>query len=76
MLGSMATVPLTPDFAAGPTSPLYTDPLQEQLLGQYEIEVPVFSWPSAPRRWVRISAQLYNVAAHYERLAQALRQLV
>jgi isopenicillin-N epimerase len=32
----------------------------------------VMSWPAAPRRLVRISAQLYNRREHYERLAQAL----
>jgi isopenicillin-N epimerase len=32
----------------------------------------VMTWPAAPRRLLRISAQLYNRREHYERLAQAL----
>jgi hypothetical protein len=34
------------------------------------------SWPSAPRRVLRVSAQLYNEPAHYERLAGALTGLL
>ena len=34
------------------------------------------SWPAAPKRLLRISAQLYNETAHYERLAEALAQLL
>ena len=33
-------------------------------------------WPAPPRRLVRISAQLYNTPADYERLAEALRMLL
>jgi isopenicillin-N epimerase len=32
----------------------------------------VMTWPAAPRRLLRISAQLYNRREHYEHLAQAL----
>ena len=32
-------------------------------------------WPSPPRRLLRVSAQLYNTRADYERLAEALRDL-
>jgi len=52
------------------------------LFERYRIEVPVFQWPPVaqrerPRlRLLRISAQAYNVLADYERLAQALRDLV
>src|SRR5437899_2220615 len=38
------------------------------------IEVPVVSWPAAPRRLVRVSAQLYNCREQYARLAEALGQ--
>lgn len=63
MLGSMATVPLPdgPDLA-----------LQESLWTQGAIEVPVFAWPAAPRRCLRISAQLYNTVAQFEELATLL----
>ena len=70
MIGSLASVRL-PDGTAevGWRRP---DPLQQRLFEDWRIEVPVMSWPAAPRRLVRISAQLYNRPEHYERLAQAL----
>jgi len=70
MVGSIASVRL-PDGTAevGWRRP---DPLQQRLFEDWRIEVPVMSWPAAPRRLVRISAQLYNRPEHYERLAQAL----
>jgi isopenicillin-N epimerase len=63
MLGSLASVPL-PD---GPR-----EPLRAALFDKHRIEVPVMAWPAAPRRIVRVSAQLYNATADYERLAAAL----
>jgi len=72
MVGSLAAVRL-PDGTAevGWRRP---DPLQPRLFEDWRIEVPVMSWPAAPRRLVRISAQLYNRREHYERLAEALRK--
>jgi isopenicillin-N epimerase len=72
MVGSMASVPLPPGDGMPPASPLYLDPIHEQLLAKYAIEVPVIAWPAPPQRVLRISAQLYNAAAQYERLADAL----
>ncbi|HEX9820932.1 MAG TPA: aminotransferase class V-fold PLP-dependent enzyme [Methylomirabilota bacterium] len=72
MLGSLASVPL-PDGSA-PVAWRRPDPLQQQLHDGWGIEVPVMSWPAAPRRLIRVSAQLYNCRAHYERLAEALRK--
>jgi isopenicillin-N epimerase len=63
MLGSLATVPL-PD---GPDTALH-----EALWTQNAIEVPVFPWPTAPRRLLRISTQLYNTIAQLEVLATVL----
>lgn len=37
------------------------------------IEVLTFTWPEAPRRHMRISAQAYDEAGEYETLAKALR---
>ena len=71
MIGSLATIPL-PDGEAGTPSSLYVDPLQRHLWDDWKIEVPISPWPSPPRRVLRISAQLYNDRADYQRLADAL----
>jgi len=70
MVGSIAAVRL-PDGTAdvGWRRP---DPLQARLYEGWRLEVPVMSWPAAPQRLVRVSAQLYNRPDHYERLAEAL----
>ena len=60
MLGAMAAVPL-PDCDA--------DALQDRLLFEHHIEVPLMPWP---KPLLRISAQLYNVFEDYEKLAEAL----
>ena len=73
MVGALASIILP----AGPTTEIgwrRPDPLQGRLWDGWGIEVPVMSWPAAPRRLVRISAQLYNAPADFERLAEALRR--
>ena len=73
MIGSLATLPLpdsAPDAVCGSFG---LDALGERLLTHHRVEVPVFAWPAPPRRCVRISAQLYNTATDYERLAEGLR---
>ena len=87
MLGSLAAVELppstqppiaqhTPNADDDATYPL--DPLHDMLYEEDRIEVPVLSWPHAPayeaarRRLLRVSAQLYNDAADYDRLASAI----
>ena len=72
MVGSLASVRL-PDGTA-PVTWRRPDPLQGRLFDDWRIEVPVMSWPAAPRRLIRVSAQLYNDRAQYERLAEALRK--
>ncbi len=76
-LGSLASVPI-PDAATAttPKSPLYLDAWQDELLDRHQIEVPIIPWPAAPRRLLRISAQLYNALPQYEKLAGALRGLL
>jgi isopenicillin-N epimerase len=74
MIGSMAAVPIG-DGGQGAQSALDLDPLQERLRRGWGIEVPVVSWPAAPRRLLRLSAQLYNTLPQYRLLAQALRAL-
>ncbi|MBL8974499.1 MAG: aminotransferase, partial [Myxococcales bacterium] len=71
MLGNLAALPL-PDGAVAPTSPLHADPLQLLLYDRHRIEVPIPSWPAAPKRLIRISAQLYNHDRDYDALAAAL----
>ena len=77
LIGSLASIPI-PDGIPGPpsNSPLYADPLQDTLRLEYGIEVPVIPWPSAPRRLLRISSQLYNRDSDYQKLAAALKELV
>lgn len=76
MVGAMATVGLPDGYPVEPPPPLYLDPLQDRLFHDWNIEVPVTAWPKAPRRHVRISAQLYNSHAEYQTLAEALEALL
>ncbi len=73
MVGALAALPLP---EGGPPAPPAPDPLQDALLERFRIEVPVIAWPAPPRRLLRVSAQLYNDAADYRRLAAALRVLL
>lgn len=75
MLGSMAAMPL-PDGAAYVAPSLYGDPLQDALLFEHSIEVPIVPWPQQPKRLLRISAQLYNTIDDYAKLADALDALL
>jgi isopenicillin-N epimerase len=86
MIGSMASIelpgdlpPPVLDMPAGtdPDSTWPLDPLHDFLLNEHSIEVPIFAWPhtaadGSRRRLLRISGQVYNYAAQYERLADAL----
>jgi isopenicillin-N epimerase len=87
MLGSMAAIsvrndispaPLEPGPGADPAATYPLDPLRDALINEDGIEVPVYSWPHTPadggprRRLLRVSAQLYNEQADYDRLASAL----
>jgi isopenicillin-N epimerase len=87
MLGSLAAIeipdgiappPTPPGAAADPQATYPPDPLRDALHDEDRIEVPVFTWPhtpadaAPPRRMLRISAQLYNEPADYDRLADAL----
>jgi len=75
MIGSMAAV-ILPDGKATQAPSLYGDPLQDELLDRFGIEVPVVPWPGAPHRLLRISAQLYNESAEYDTLCEALAELL
>lgn len=69
MLGMMATVPL-PDAAHNEGEP---DPQFKDLYEEHRIQIPYISFPKHPRRWVRLSAQLYNDPSQYEYAAAVLK---
>ena len=72
MIGALASVPL-PDARAGEYDAARgRDFLQARLYDEARIEVPIMFWPRAPRRVLRVSAQIYNDRAQYEALAAAL----
>lgn len=77
LIGSLASFPI-PDATGEqpPPSPLYSDLDQDRLRLEHGIEVPIIPWPAPPKRLLRISAQLYNSLPQYERLAQALAQII
>ena len=87
MIGALAAVDVPPTLRPAPvdarqpegrdtTYPL--DSLRQALFDEDRIEVPVYPWPHTPadraprRRLLRVSAQMYNEAADYERLADSL----
>jgi len=67
LLGSMVSLPLPVLGGAGPEAALA---LNRRLWRRHRIEVPVF--PLDGRLHARISAQAYNEAGDYERLASAI----
>jgi isopenicillin-N epimerase len=76
-IGALASVPIPDARSSKPSkNPLYLDPLQDRLLEEFGIEVPVIPWPAPPKRLLRISAQLYNSLPQYEKLAAALKKLL
>lgn len=81
MVGSLAALRLPDDAEFPPaldtqTTPTATHPLQTALLEQWGIEVPVYHWPSAPQRLLRISSQAYNSEAQHEYLAATLGRML
>lgn len=70
MIGALAAVPI-PDAAAG-GPPGFIDPLGRKLRNDYQIQVPIFVWPEAPKRLLRISAAAYNEESDYDKLLAAL----
>jgi isopenicillin-N epimerase len=73
-IGQLAALPLPPSDEK--ISALYGSPLQERLLNEYGIEVPIVSWPKTSNRLVRISGALYNTAEQYDRLGSALEAVL
>lgn len=76
MIGALAAVPL-PDAPPGtPSSPLWHDPLERRLEDEFGFVLPIYAFPAAPRRVLRVAAQLYNRREQYERLGALLRKLL
>lgn len=84
MIGSMATIPLPSALQHEPPSRpdlrrfqgwLSADRLQAWLAGEHRIEVPIVRWGPDGRRWLRISAQVYNARPQFEHLAEVLQTI-
>jgi len=71
MIGSLAALPLPEGFGPAQVDG-ERDPLQIALFDRFGLELPVFTWAALASRILRVSAQLYNSAADYERLCEAL----
>ena len=74
MLGSLAAVELPAERGPRRAALPDQDPLHLLLFERYRIEVPVYAWPVAERRWIRVSPHLHNSEAQYRSLADALRE--
>ena len=72
MIGSMTTF-LLPEAVLPSDS---AQQVQQRLLEEFQIEVPVIEWFSPPQRLIRMSAQVYNQWRDYEALIDALSQLI
>ncbi|PHH89917.1 hypothetical protein CDD83_4980 [Cordyceps sp. RAO-2017] len=73
MLGAMATIPL-PDSVEPEREGML--PIQQTLWREHGIVIPVYAWPSHPKRVIRLSAQAYNTLDQYVRLAACLRSVL
>ncbi|MEB3279600.1 MAG: aminotransferase class V-fold PLP-dependent enzyme [Lyngbya sp.] len=69
MIGSMATIILPEKIQLIPS-------LQTRLWEQFKIEVPIIPWENQPQKLMRISAQIYNNSSDYQKLAEALIELI
>lgn len=74
MLPCMATIllPAQPKSYKGVKS-VFGDPLQDRLVEQHKVQVPVWALPDCGTRFTRISAQLYNTLAEFEYFGKALK---
>ncbi len=70
MLGAMATLPLAD---AGPGS---AQALNRALYERHGVECFTLDWPRPESRVIRLSAQAYNELSEYQRLAQAVAELL
>ena len=76
MLGSLAAVRL-PDRVTDASESLWDpDPIQNTLLFDHDIEVPIIAWGEPGKRLLRISTQLYNSEEQIHRLAAVLKGIL
>ena len=78
MIGSMAVVPLPSKLSVYEQGGQVREwpVLQDVLLEQFNIEVPIIFWSTPFPLMMRVSAQLYNTPEQYEYLAKALITLL
>jgi isopenicillin-N epimerase len=72
MVGCMATAALPERAAWEGAASRYHDPLQDRLIGNWNIQIPIIPFPKPPQRHVRVAAQVYNSIGQVEYLAEAL----
>ncbi len=70
--GTMIALPLP--AAVGPPLEVHSHQLQQQLWHEHQIEVPIVNWHD--KRWLRVSAHLYNDSGDIDRLLLALKKTV
>ena len=75
MVSSIAAVEMPDEGDVGPMS-LEGDPYHNFLLDEFGIQVPVFPWRHHNKKYIRISAQLYNHVEEYEFLADCLSKSI
>ncbi|KAF4982153.1 hypothetical protein FZEAL_2176 [Fusarium zealandicum] len=73
MIAAMATIPL-PDSPGLEQEGML--PIQQALWKEHGIVIPVYSWPSYPKRVIRLSVQAYNSLDQYLKLADCLRMVL
>jgi len=74
MISSIATIKLDFDDFTDLSSH-EQDSIHQELLEEYNIQVPVWYWPNPEGRYIRISAQIYNHLEEYKYLAFALENV-
>jgi len=75
MIASLASI-ILPKNGKIAKSVFDTDPLHTKLFDEFGIQVPVFNWTHHERRYLRISAHLYNHIDEYKYLAKVLSDLI
>ncbi len=72
LIGSLAAVPLPDRDPDAELDDFGRDRLTRTLSEEHGIEVPIKTWPEAPQRLLRVSAQIYNTEQDIDRLVDAL----